>query len=380
MSENRPGPKSASVPAPRLVAWEITRSCNLNCAHCRASAESCRYEGELSSQECFDLIDDIREVGRPILILTGGEPLMRDDFFDIARHAADRGLRVVVGSNGTLVTGEIAAKMKEVSIARLGVSIDFPARELQDDFRGALGAYESALAGIEYARGCGIEVQVNSTITRLNAQYLDELVDLAIGVGAVAFHPFLLVPTGRGRELKEHALTAQEYERLLLAIYRRQRELEGRLFIKPTDAPHYMRVVHQQEGKIHIADPDKLRAASGSPHGAHGTMSSITRGCLAGTGFCFVSHIGDVQGCGYLDVSAGNIREQSFSRIWRSSPLFVRLRDYSLLKGKCGLCEYKVVCGGCRARAYEATGDYMESEPYCVYQPRGESYVTGHYR
>ncbi len=358
------------------MAWEITRSCNLRCAHCRASAENCQYEGELSSQECFDLIDGIMDVGRPILILTGGEPLMRDDFFDIARYAADQGLRVVVGSNGTLITGEIVARMKDVPIARLGVSIDFPTRELQDSFRGISGAFEAALAGIECARSCGIEVQINSTITKLNAHYLDDLINLALDVGAVAFHPFLLVPTGRGRELGEHALTAQEYEQLLLYIYRKQKELEGRLFIKPTDAPHYMRVVHQQEGKTRSAHPDNLPTASGS----HGSMTSITRGCLAGTGFCFISHVGSVQGCGYLDVPAGNVREESFSRIWRSSPLFVRLRDYSQLKGKCGLCEYKVVCGGCRARAYEATGDYMESEPYCVYQPKGETYVTGHYR
>jgi heme b synthase len=358
------------------VAWEITRSCNLNCAHCRAAAESCRYEGELSRQECFDLIDGIMDVGRPILILTGGEPLMRDDCFDIARYAVERGLRVVVGSNGTLINGEIAAQMKKVPIARLGVSIDFPIRELQDSFRGAPGAFEAALAGIEYVRSCGIEVQVNSTITKLNAHHLDDLINLALNVGAVAFHPFLLVPTGRGKDLEEHALTAQEYERLLIRIYRKQGELEGRLHMKPTDAPHYMRVMHQQDGKTQTAHPDQAHTASVS----HGSMTSITRGCLAGTGFCFVSHIGDVQGCGYLDVSAGNVREQSFSRIWCSSPLFVRLRDYSLLKGKCGLCEYKVICGGCRARAYEATGDYMESEPYCVYQPRGESYVTGHYR
>jgi heme b synthase len=362
------------------VAWELTKSCNLSCAHCRASAESCQYEGELSREECFDLIDAIIEVSRPILILTGGEPLMRDDFFDIAGYAADRGLRVVVGSNGTLITTEIAAKMKEVPIARLGVSIDFPTRELQDSFRGAPGAYETALAGIESARSNGIEVQVNSTITQMNAQYLDELVDLALHVGAVAFHPFLLVPTGRGKELEEHALTAQEYERLLIRIYRKQRELEGRLHMKPTDAPHYMRVVRQQEGKNRTADPDEIRTDSGIPHGAHGPMSSMTRGCLAGTGFCFISHVGSVQGCGYLDVSAGNVREQSFSRIWRSSSLFISLRDYSLLKGKCGLCEYKDICGGCRARAYEATGDYMESEPYCVYQPGRESYVTRHYR
>ena len=379
MSESGPA-STAPEPEPRLVAWEITRKCNLHCAHCRASAESCQDEGELSSQECFALIDDIIGLGRPILILTGGEPLMRDDFFDIAKYAADRGLRVVVGSNGTLITEEIAMKMKEVPIARLGVSIDFPTRELQDDFRGVPGAFEAALAGIESARSCGIAVQVNSTITQMNAQYVDELVDLALGAGAVAFHPFLLVPTGRGKELEEHSLTAQEYERLLLWVYKKQRELEGRLHIKPTDAPHYMRVVCQQEGWSQTSGPGQSAAASGDSQGTHGSLSSMTRGCLAGIGFCFISHVGRVQGCGYLDVEAGNVREQPFGRIWQSSPLFVRLRDYSLIQGKCGICEFKVVCGGCRARAFEATGDYLAAEPYCIYQPKGDSYAAGHHR
>jgi len=360
-----------SVAGPRLVAWEITRKCNLHCAHCRASAESCQYEGELSLDECLALVDDILQIGQPILILTGGEPLMRDDFFDIAEYAAKQGLRVVVGSNGTLVTDEIAARMKEIPISRLGVSIDFPTREMQDRFRGVPGAFEAALAGIEAARSHGIEVQVNSTITKLNAQYGDELVELALNAGAVAFHPFLLVPTGRGKELEEHALTAEEYERFLVWLYEKQQKLEGRLFVKPTDAPHYMRVVCQKEKR----SPQDWQGPSHPGAGAAGTsaaMSSITRGCLAGIGFCFVSHVGQVQGCGYLDVAAGNVKEQPFSQIWRGSHLFTQLRDYSLIKGKCGRCEFKDVCGGCRARAYEATGDYLAAEPYCVYRPKGD--------
>ena len=361
---------------PRLVAWEITKECNLYCAHCRASAESCHYEGELSLAECLALVDEILLIGRPILILTGGEPLMRDDFFDIADYAAQKGLRVVVGSNGTLVTHEVAARMRKVPISRLAVSIDFPTPELQDRFRGVEGAFESAVAGIECARSQGIEVQVNMTITQLNAQYLDELVDLSLNVGAVAFHPFLLVPTGRGKELEDHALTAEEYERVLVRLYEKQRQLEGRLFVKPTDAPHYMRVVCQKEQR---SPEEQLRQSHAHP-GVHGSMSSMTRWCLAGIGFCFVSHVGRVQGCGYLDVAAGDVREEPFSQIWRHSHLFRQLRDFSLIKGKCGHCEFKDVCGGCRARAYEATGDYLAAEPYCIYQPRGDHHVAGPHR
>ncbi len=352
----------------QLVAWELTRSCNLFCAHCRASAECGPYRGELSTQESLHLIDVIREVGQPILILTGGEPLLRQDLFQIARYASERGLRVVMGSNGTLITEETAARLKGIPISRISVSLDFPVPELQDNFRGQDGAFAAAMAGIAQARQAGIEVQINSTITKLTASYLDDLLALALDVGAVAFHPFLLVPTGRGKGLASVELTAEEHERVLHWIYDRQAELGDRMFFKPTDAPHYLRVIRQrakedrQQGAAVTEEPKPV--ISGNP-----AMSSVTRGCLAGVGFCFISHRGQVQGCGYLDVAAGNVREQSFSEIWNHSPLFRQLRDLSNIKGKCGLCEYKRVCGGCRARAYEVSGDYLGPEPYCIYQP-----------
>ena len=347
------------TPNLRLIAWEITRSCNLHCSHCRASSTSDRYANELSTEECFSVIDNILEIGKPIVILSGGEPLLRDDFFDIAKYAADRELRVAVGSNGTLVTQEIAARMKEIPISRLGISVDFPNPALQDQFRGMSGAFDSALKGIENATNCGIEVQINCTITKMNACYLDDLLSLALDLGAVAFHPFMLVPTGRGKELESQELPPAEYERILHWIYDKQAEMGERIFFKPTDAPHYMRVMLQRNKSSQTRGTSDLQEE----------MNSLTRGCLAGIGFCFISHIGGVQGCGYLDVKAGNIREQSLGEIWRNSPLFNDLRDYSKLKGKCGVCEYKVVCGGCRARAYEVTGDYLAEEPYCIYQP-----------
>ncbi|MDO8490643.1 MAG: radical SAM protein [Dehalococcoidia bacterium] len=356
---------------PRLVAWEITRSCNLYCAHCRASAKQGPYPGELSTQECCRLVDGILEVGNPILILTGGEPLLRPDLFDIAGYAAGKGVRVTVGTNGTLLDDATAARLKAVPISRIGVSLDFPSRSLQDDFRGLPGAFDAALRGIESARRAGLEVQINSTITKLNASYLGDLLTLALELGAVAFHPFMLVPTGRGKELEDQELPPEEYERILNWIYDRQAELGDRIFFKPTDAPHYMRVFMQRGKSGHgAAMPPTHHGAGGHPGGRPG-MNAISRGCLAGIGFCFISHVGRVQGCGYLDVEAGNIKRQSFADVWRDSPLFNQLRDYSLLRGKCGVCEFKKVCGGCRARAFEATGDCLEAEPYCVYQPRG---------
>jgi heme b synthase len=355
-------PSTIIQPKLQLVAWEVTRSCNLFCAHCRASANSGRHEGELDTQDCYSIIDQILEVGKPVLILTGGEPLLREDIFSIAEYAARNGLRVVMGSNGTLITPGIAAKLKDVPLSRVSVSLDFPAAELQDRFRGQPGAYKAALAGIENLRGAGIEVQVNCTLTKMNIGYLDDLINLAVSAGAVAFHPFFLVPTGRGRGLENVELSTAEYEQALNWIYDKQLELGSSIFFKPTDAPHYLRVMKQRQ---------KFDGQAALPRvpGNHGAMQTISRGCLAGTGFCFISHVGQVQGCGYLEVKAGDLKKQSFAQVWDDSPLFTKLRDLANLKGKCGACEYKRLCGGCRARAFESTGDYLEAEPYCLYKP-----------
>jgi len=351
---------------PRLIAWEVTRRCNLKCSHCRASAEKCAYPGELSTEECLSLVDQMTELGQPILILTGGEPLMREDIFDVAEYATKQGLRVVMAPNGTLVTPAIARHMREVGIHRISVSIDFPDAELHDQFRNVPGAFVGAMHGIQHAIDAGVEVQINSTITKLNVDRLAGLLQLALDVGAVAFHPFFLVPTGRGGGLADQELTPEDYERTLNWIYEQQKSLGDRMFFKPTDAPHYLRVLRQrgETGAIH---PHQSRGKTGSGHGKY---NSLSRGCLAGIGFMFISHVGDVQGCGYLTVKAGNVQEQPLIDIWHHSKLFQDLREFDKLKGKCGACEFKRVCGGCRARAYEATGDYLAEEPYCVYQPR----------
>ncbi|MDP2930877.1 MAG: radical SAM protein [Chloroflexota bacterium] len=366
MADNlRPG--DIIQPRLQLVAWEITRRCNLFCAHCRASAANGPYPDELTTTECFHLIDEILQVGKPIIILTGGEPLLREDVIPVAKYAVSRGLRVVMGSNGTLVSEQTAIALAGVPVSRLAISVDFPIPELQDNFRGQSGAFAAAMAGIANARRAGLEIQINCTLTRLNVGYLNELLALALEVGAVAFHPFLLVPTGRGKGLESVELSPQEYEETLNWIYDKQVELGDRIFFKPTDAPHYLRVMKQRQKQDGEANAT-VKSAPAPHHPVH----AITRGCLAGTGFCFISHRGRVQGCGYLDVEAGNIREQPFSQIWADSPLFNSLRDLSHIKGKCGACEYKRICGGCRARAYEATGDYLEAEPYCIYQPKKE--------
>jgi AdoMet-dependent heme synthase len=357
---------------PRVVAWEITRQCNLNCLHCRASAEDIEYSGELTTEECRTQVDELVKLGTSTLILTGGEPLMRADAFDIATYATGRGLRTVMAVNGTLLTPAIAQRMKESGITHISISLDFPTAAGHDHFRGEPGAFEGALAGIRTARAAGIGVQINTTITRLNVAYLDDMLGLALDVGAVAFHPFLLVPTGRGKTMADQELSPEDYERTLHWIYDRQRELQSRIFFKPTDAPHYLRVVRQRASCEDVPISTYSHREQGAPagHGGPGGLSTLSRGCLAGIGFMFISHVGDVQGCGYLSVVAGNVRRQPLSTIWHESTLFNHLRRFDDLKGKCGRCEYRHVCGGCRARAYEATGDYMAEEPYCVYQPR----------
>lgn len=345
------------IKAPRIVAWEITRSCNLSCAHCRAAAEFGAYPGELSFDECKALIDDIASITNPILILTGGEPFMRPDIWQIIDYARDRSCMPVIGTNATTITEDIARNMQEHGITRMSVSLDFPDAERHDAFRGQKSAYDDAVRGIKLAQQHGVGVQINTTVTKQNAEVLDEMHGLAKDLGAVAFHPFLLVPTGRGENLRDIELTPEEYEEVLTWAYYKSKT--SPLHFKPTDAPQYYRIAHQkarEEGSRVTAEE-------------YGT-EAMTRGCLGGITFVFISHTGDMQPCGYFDMQLGNVKETPFSEIWTNSPVFNDLRDFGKLKGKCGACEYKAVCGGCRARALSATGDYMEEEPYCAYVPR----------
>lgn len=346
------------IKAPRIIAWEITRSCNLSCAHCRASAEFGHYHGELSLDQIKSTIDNIVTISNPIIILTGGEPLMRPDIWEIIDYAHEKGAMPVIGTNATLITDEIAAKMAEHRIPRISVSIDFPTAAEHDEFRGQPGCFDQSIEGIKIAKRHGVGVQINTTVTTLNADKMEEMHDLAESLGVDAFHIFMLVPTGRGSDLLEKELPPEEYERVLTWAYHRQKT--SPLHFKPTDSPHYYRIIRQlakAEGKKVTREEYGLDA--------------MTRGCLGGITFCFISHVGDIQPCGYFDMQLGNVKDKPFSEIWTESKVFNDLRDYNLLKGKCGACEYKAVCGGCRARALELTGDYLESEPYCVYQPPG---------
>ena len=345
------------IKAPRIIAWEITRSCNLSCAHCRAAAEFGHYPGELTLEESRQLIDAITRITSPILILTGGEPLLRPDIWEIIDYATEKGAQPVIGTNATLINGDIAARLAKHGIPRISVSLDYPNAAQHDEFRGEAGAFARALAGIKLAQSQGVGVQINMTVTAQNYQLIGEMHQMCLDLGVDAFHIFLLVPTGRGENLRGVELTPRQYEETLLWAYDLQQQ--SPLHIKPTDAPQYYRIVHQ-----------KARATGSEVSAEQFGLDAMTRGCLGGITFCFISHIGDVQPCGYFDMQLGNVKKQDYADIWTNSAVFQNLRDYSKLQGKCGACEYKVVCGGCRARALANTGNYLAEEPYCAYLPK----------
>lgn len=344
----------------RMVAWEVTRSCNLACVHCRASSLRGPYEGELATDRCLSLLDEIAAVGRPVVILTGGEPLLREDIYEIAAYGDGLGLRMVLATNGTLVTEGTAARMMTSGIRRVSVSIDGKNAKHHDAFRHVPGAFEGAMAGIEAMKKAGLEFQINTTITRLNMDQMADIMDMAVGIGAAAHHIFLLVPTGRGKELSDQAISPEEYEQTLNWFYKES--LHRPIQLKATCAPHYYRILRQREGRDQGSGIGDQRAEN--------PLHAMTRGCLGGSSFCFISHTGQVQPCGYLELDCGQIKEDRFADIWAHSPILKELRDLNTYKGKCGRCEFIRVCGGCRARAYEITGDYLAEEPFCVYEPK----------
>jgi len=342
----------------RIVAWEVTRSCNLNCVHCRASSQSDPYPQELDTIEAKKVLDQIREVGQPIIILTGGEPLLRKDIFTLADYGTKKGLRMVMGTNGTLITPDITKKIQDSGIKRVSISLDGSTRERHDAFRQVDGAFDRAIKGIAYLKERGIEFQINTTITKYNLFELEEIFELVVRLGAIAHHIFLLVPTGRAQDMVRQELNAKEYEDTLHWFY--QQHDKATIQLKATCAPQYYRIMRQEAHR-------KGKKVNRETYG----LDAVTRGCLAGTAYCFISHEGIIQPCGYLEVNSGNLKESTFSDIWMNSSVFGDLRDFSQYKGKCGRCEYITVCGGCRARAYALSGDYLSEEPLCAYEPVG---------
>jgi radical SAM protein with 4Fe4S-binding SPASM domain len=378
---------------PRLIFWEVTKGCNLRCIHCRATATELSSPLDLPTAKALNVIEQVSQYAKPILVLSGGEPLFRADIFELARFATDRGLRVALATNGTLVTKEVARKIVDAGVRRVSISLDGANAATHEAFRGIPGAFAAALKGFRNLQALGMSLQINMTIARHNAQQLPEVLELAKSIGADALHTFLLVPVGCGVDIAaEQMVPAEEYEQILNWFY--DRSQEGEIELKATCAPHYFRVMRQRRaaerrassassprpdtraiGPTEITMPGSTGVAlhpraAGAGKGHPDGLNAVTKGCLAGTGVCFISHQGEIYPCGYLPVLAGDLRHQPFAEIWEDSAVFQQLRDTENLKGKCGRCEFRNICMGCRARAFAATGDFLDEEPFCIYEPR----------
>ena len=374
-----PRPDFASVDfarSPFTVAWEITRACGLACIHCRAEAQPRRDPGELTTEEAFGVIDQIVDVGGPILIVTGGDPLMRDDCFDIIERAASRGLRVAFSPSATgRCTKKALERARDAGVSRVHISLDGPDAASHDAFRGVKGSFQRTLDILRWLQEAGVSLQVGTTVSRHSVARLPEIAALIAAYGPVMWSVFFLVPTGRG-QLRD-MVSAEEHEQAFNWLYDTAKT--SPFDIRTTAAMHYRRVVIERRRAEAAAGaagrpqggPAAFANVSGAGYSFQGEMGMSMKGVNDGDGFAFIDHVGNVCPSGFLPLPAGNLREQGFAEIYRDSQLFRDLRDRSLLKGRCAACEYTPVCGGSRARAYALTGDYLESDPSCIYQPRG---------
>ena len=342
----------------KWMAWEVTSQCNMNCVHCRSSSDMHSPIGKLTLDRCKNLMDEIGEFASPVIVLSGGEPLLRPDLFDIAKYGTDKGFRMAMATNGALVNDEICEKIKESGIRIVSLSIDGSTAELHDDFRGQKGAFESTMKAAEYFRKHDIKFIVNSSFTKRNQHDIENCYKLAKSIGATAWYMFLIVPTGRGEELMKELVSKEDYEDLLNWHYDMERE-EEEILVRPTCAPQYYRIWNErseEEGK------DKNRRSLSFSTGGG-------KGCIAAQKICLVNSEGDVYPCSYFPKSAGNVFEESFKDIWENSKLLNDIRSFKDYEGKCGSCKFLGVCGGCRARSYAVSGNYMEEEPFCDYIP-----------
>ncbi|MBU4229213.1 MAG: radical SAM protein [Proteobacteria bacterium] len=345
---------------PKWIAWEITRRCNLKCVHCRSSSGlEATGHPDFTLAEARRVLDDIASYAKPVVVLSGGEPLLRPDVFEIATYGTGLGLRMCLATNGTLVTREICDKIKGAGIKMVSLSLDGASAEVHDNFRNQPGAFAGTLNAAKLFKENGIQFLINSSFTKRNQEEIPKIYHLAKELGATAWYMFMIVPTGRGEDIMDELIAPEDYEKLLVWHYEMEKG-EKDILVRPTCAPNYYRVVLQQAKEK--GDDYERRSLQFSTGGS--------KGCLAGQLISLIDVDGNVLPCSYFPLAAGNIREKSFREIWEHSELFHDLRNFKAYKGRCGSCEYVNVCGGCRARAYAVTGDYMAEEPYCTYVPK----------
>ena len=371
--------------APFLVIWEVTRSCALSCRHCRAEAIDWRHPDELTLEEGKRLLDDVARMGTPIVILTGGDPLQRDDLEEFIIHSKQQGLRVgSIPATTPRLTRDRVISLQAAGLDQMALSLDGYNEQKHDDFRRVEGSFAKAMEGAAWARDIGLPLQINTVFGEWNLDDFDEVSALVESLGVVFWEVFFLVPTGRGSEMQ--GCTAEQYEQLFEKLYRMSQRVS--FVIKITEAPHYRRYIMQQQeqaGGVAAGHPGRPGhpghpghpAASGSravrPPDSERGLTVTRQGVNSGKGFCFVDHVGDVYPSGFLPIVAGNVRETSVIDLYRNTPIFQELRKPDLLKGRCGRCEYRSFCGGSRARAYALTGDYLAEDPCCIYVPDGEN-------
>lgn len=344
---------------PKWIAFEVTGKCNLKCIHCRSNADMDAEVGDFTTQDVCKLIDDIVSFAKPAFVLTGGEPLLREDIFEIARYGTKKGLRMCIATNGVLIDDDKCKKIKESGIRIVSLSLDGSTREIHDNFRNQKGAFEGTIRGAEYLKKHNIEFIINSSFTKRNQDDIPNAYQLAKKIGATAWYLFMIVPTGRGEDIMDELISKEDYEEILEWHYYMEKQ-EKEMLVRPTCAPHYYRIISQkakEEGEEYTHRT--LKFSTGG-----------TKGCICAQLICFIDYHGNVFPCSYFPLSAGNVKTQKFQDIWEKSPLFLELRDYKQYSGDCGSCDYIKVCGGCRARAYAMTGDYLAEEPFCLYTPK----------
>ena len=370
--------------SPFVVIWENTRACDLACRHCRAAAQSRRSQFELTTEQGFRLIDEIALMKPKVFVLTGGDPLKREDTFDMIAYAREKGLEPSLTPSATpLLTEEAVVKMKEHGLGRIAVSLDASSAELHDDFRRVSGSFDITLRAIRTAKRLDIPVQVNTTVSRRTIADLPRMVETLQDLGIVMWSVFFLVPTGRAKTAD--LVSPEEVESLFGFLYETSKRVP--FSIRTTEATHYRRYMLQRmsaerglslaalrDESTGLIDASTLFLQHGPrtmPLGIQpGAVSRAPQGVNEGKGFVFISHIGDVFPSGFLPLKAGNVKNESLREIYQSSELFTSLRDPSRLNGKCGHCEFRDLCGGSRARAWAMTGDMFASDPLCTYEPQ----------
>lgn len=342
----------------KWMAWEVTRKCNMKCVHCRSNSDLGSAEGNLTFDKCQSLLDEIGQQAKPVIVISGGEPLLRKDVFDIAAYGTEKGFRMAMATNGMLVDDEVCKNMKQSGIRIVSLSLDGSTKEVHDNFRGQEGAFECVMNAAEHFRKHDIKFIVNSSFTKRNQSQIEGTYKLAKKIGATAWYMFLIVPTGRGEEVMKELVSKEDYESLLNWHYDMERK-EDEILVRPTCAPQYYRIWNQRS-KAEGLDADRRSLSFGTGGG---------KGCIAGQSICLLNHEGDIYPCSYFPLSAGNVYKQGFWDIWNNSKLLNDMRSFKDYEGKCGACKYLGVCGGCRARSYAVTGSYMEEEPFCDYVP-----------